>query len=342
MPEADAYAMMAQIQWTFEIVIGLLSFAVNIYSWRKFKQVQTFSLNLRFMLRQISFLGSAVALTHPILCSLPSDFYAYDTAAKRTLFLYFLHFICNICLTVNDVKHLLIAVERHYALKYRTTYENRDNLVGKVLFYGVMSVATLIFSARAVFFLFYNSENIPLDVRLHRSFVFEGSIYFFTVMYGVASISVVAGMVKLSYIQKTVQTLHYTGDSLSERFLLKEMTVVVDCWKVLVRMFGVGLVIAYIGLCGIWYCYKNYYFFALELQPEYKMWSNIAFLALSGYNLVSSMSLLWLLRPIRKLIQDDLHHYFGIRSQQVDVVTRNDFDGEDHFDYLKKVWNIPK
>ncbi|KAI6174314.1 hypothetical protein M3Y98_01177000 [Aphelenchoides besseyi] len=97
---------------------------------------------LTFQLSTVTHLGgSAIALLHPVLQSIPVSWFAIQSGNySRALVLYLLVYVNQVSDYLFVSKYLLIAIERTHAFKNRANYETEDGSKGRRIIITILAI----------------------------------------------------------------------------------------------------------------------------------------------------------------------------------------------------------
>ncbi|KAI6216528.1 hypothetical protein M3Y95_01269500 [Aphelenchoides besseyi] len=325
------------IEWGSEILLGIPSFFINIYTALRMSQLATFNINLKFVLCATSLSAAILSFLHPTIQAVPrSEYLVENKRYKFICFMYFLQYISHSLNLMANLKFLVIAIERKVAFNRRRFYEHTHETFGKWLTIWMLLFCFVIVALKVLFFLFLPYKQ-TLDDRLRDGFFLEGNLYYYIFAYMVVGICYGYGIYEFNSLKQHAKLVRFTGNSLSERYEIKQTRDVVIVMRTLLKAFGLLY-----GLANIVLLVQIYFYFRYEQTENtlfYHAMANIAFILIHIYNLFFATYMLWYFQPMRRMILGDLFSLCGVRERFPRIVPIGMEQTQDqHFHSLTSVW----
>ncbi|KAI6212693.1 hypothetical protein M3Y94_00057900 [Aphelenchoides besseyi] len=320
--------MLLEVGPFFELTLSILCLLVNIYFAIRFSQSECFSSNLRILLVSSNIITSLCSLLHPILQLIPIEWYSVERGQHYwgAVFVYVNNFTMMVLLMIVNSKFLLVAVERWVAFKNRVDYEQRDGSQARKVLYYYIAIVTILSAIKSI--VMFAMSTGSLDQRLAWTFQPERCVYLFT------PLTFFAGLTWIKY--------KYLGQTLSERFQLKQIREVVEV--IIPLLIAYAVAVLYSGVCMLIVLYV-YFIEGLGTESaEYRVWATAAYYSIPVYSFFSSVYMLWKFRPMRRAMFRDIKALFGIECWRPHIVHPKsaDDEGQLYFDQLRASWEASK
>ncbi|KAI6187450.1 hypothetical protein M3Y98_00244900 [Aphelenchoides besseyi] len=222
------------IMRSMELFSGLLCVIFNLYFIIKLSQLSIFNRNLKIVLNAISLSVAIMSLTHFTLGQIEYESYAIEKGKYvQAAIVHLLQFICQICALCNDVKWLLVALERTIAYRQRLIYENHDGIGKRIV---IVSITVTVMAIKALLYYFFDTE-LNIDERLDAGFSIQASPMFY--IYFGHSITVIGWLLAVyQFRQLEIAVKEATYGNLSVRFEETQTATVLRALRPLLFAYG--------------------------------------------------------------------------------------------------------
>ncbi|KAI6236144.1 hypothetical protein M3Y95_00126400 [Aphelenchoides besseyi] len=324
------------IMRSMELLSGILCVFFNLYFIIKLSQLSIFNRNLKYVLNAISLSVSIMSVSHFTLGQIDYESYALEKGKYiQAVIVHLLQFICQVCALCNDVKWLLVALERTIAYKQRYNYENRGNTIGKRIVIGFFSITIASMTIKALLYYCFQTE-LNIDERLDAGFSIQASPMFY--IYFGHSITCIGWLLAVwQFRQLEIAIQQATYGNLSVRFEETQTATVLKALRPLLFAYGYGLFAAILAVPLFFYVQIKGY---NSRSLVYQVLCNVAFLIISIYNFCFVAYLMIKFKPIRRLILKDFCTLFSLKfSEHTGVTVEPIATQELHFQALNAAWN---
>ncbi|KAI6185529.1 hypothetical protein M3Y98_00033900 [Aphelenchoides besseyi] len=119
---------MISVQPILELCIAFTALILNAYFILRFSTLKSFHQNFRVLLIICTSACTLLAIFHPIVSFLPSDYFVLrpENYCVNAM-VYGLYALKDILMNFAEFKYLLIAIERHIAFRRRSNYEHQSS-----------------------------------------------------------------------------------------------------------------------------------------------------------------------------------------------------------------------
>ncbi|KAI6185802.1 hypothetical protein M3Y98_00064000 [Aphelenchoides besseyi] len=334
--------MVLEVGPYFELTLSILCLLVNIYFAIRFSQSECFSSNLRILLVTSNIITSLCTLLHPILQMISIEWYSIEKGQNylAAVFVYLSNFTMMVLLMIVNSKFLMLSVERWVAFKNRVDYEQRDGSGARKVLYYYIAIVTILSAIKSI--VMFTMSTGSMDERLAWTFQPERCVFLFTPLTFFAGLTWILGVLQFSFLFNYVKKYKYLGQTLSERFQLKQIGQVIEV--IIPLLIAYAVAVLYSGVCML---IVLYVYFVEELgteSAEYRVWANAAYYSIPAYSFFSSAYMLWKFRPMRRAMYRDLKSLFGIECWRPHIVHPHNAtdEGNVYFDQLRASWGVPK
>ncbi|KAI6188865.1 hypothetical protein M3Y98_00400300 [Aphelenchoides besseyi] len=331
------------VKWqpSIELGIGVPNLILNIYFAFRFAKLGIFHPNLRIFMLTANLSSASVAILHPIVLIVPSDYYSIKSGNMLTIiFVYISVFLLSVAVLIFDIKFLMVGLERKFALNDSANYQEQNGLSASryiIQLFTIMSIVILIKNA----VVFYVSSTPNIDDRLMEAFLFEHCPVTGALTNLLAGLSLAYGIYHFYNLHRHTKSHRYKASTLTEIYNIHEAQTVIHVFiPLLIAYFVLAMFCAFMIYLDI---YLLFFGGCTVHSFLYRFFVNLVYISVATYTLFSTIFMLFRFSAIRKLLLADLFVATGYRVCAPTRVAPKQLDSEQvqkqYFAELQRVWD---